>query len=97
MEIPITKNIAKILEQTQHLDTNEKELLIWAILEKEKEINSLHFQQIKIANKWVLLVEMPENTVTPVKSKRSFGSMKGFVKYMAPDFDEPLDDFKDYM
>ncbi len=29
--------------------------------------------------------------------KRKFGSMKGFVKYMAPDFDEPLEDFKDYM
>lgn len=25
------------------------------------------------------------------------GSMKGFVTYMADDFNEPLDDFKEYM
>lgn len=32
-----------------------------------------------------------KNTVTP-----KFGSAKGKIK-MSPDFDEPLDDFKDYM
>ena len=30
------------------------------------------------------------------KNKPQFGSAKGMIK-MAPDFDEPLDDFKDYM
>jgi hypothetical protein len=35
--------------------------------------------------------EKPKTTV------RKAGSMKGFVSYMAPDFDEPLEDFKDYM
>ena len=30
------------------------------------------------------------------KKKRVFGSAKGLIK-MAPDFDEPLEDFKDYM
>ena len=29
-------------------------------------------------------------------SKRKFGSSQGFFK-MAPDFDEPLEDFKEYM
>ena len=33
---------------------------------------------------------------TPRK-KRQFGFRKGALKYMAPDFNEPLDDFKDYM
>lgn len=28
--------------------------------------------------------------------KREFGSMKGLVAYMAPDFNAPLDEFKDY-
>jgi predicted DNA-binding antitoxin AbrB/MazE fold protein len=32
----------------------------------------------------------------PDKS-RQLGTMKGSVLYMAPDFDAPLDDFKDYM
>lgn len=31
------------------------------------------------------------------KSRRSFGSMKGLVVYMADDFDEPLEDFSEYM
>lgn len=30
------------------------------------------------------------------KKKRTFGSAKGLIK-MAPDFDEPLEDFKEYM
>ncbi|WKN41512.1 type II toxin-antitoxin system Phd/YefM family antitoxin [Tunicatimonas pelagia] len=29
--------------------------------------------------------------------KRQFGFRKGALKYMASDFNEPLDDFKDYM
>ena len=32
---------------------------------------------------------------TPIKRKRQFGSARGLIK-MAPDFDEPLDDFKEY-
>ena len=30
------------------------------------------------------------------KPKRKFGSAKGLIS-MSPDFDEPLEDFKDYM
>ena len=31
------------------------------------------------------------------KERMHFGDLKGFVTYMAEDFDEPLEDFKDYM
>ncbi len=31
------------------------------------------------------------------KKRRLVGSMKGLVTYIADDFNEPLDDFKDYM
>ena len=31
------------------------------------------------------------------KQKRQAGFAKGIVKYMSPDFNEPLDDLKDYM
>jgi hypothetical protein len=31
------------------------------------------------------------------KPKPVFGSGKGLITYMADDFDEPLEDFKDYM
>ncbi len=39
--------------------------------------------------------------LVPVESNSNelfkFDQMKGFVKYISDDFDEPLDDFKDYM
>jgi len=31
------------------------------------------------------------------KTDRGYGSMKGLIKYMADDFDAPLEDFKEYM
>jgi hypothetical protein len=33
---------------------------------------------------------------TPVKVRKA-GTMKNLVAYMAPDFDAPLEDFKEYM
>jgi antitoxin (DNA-binding transcriptional repressor) of toxin-antitoxin stability system len=40
------------------------------------------------------LVPTPEK---PRKSSRQLGTLKGSVLYMAPDFDAPLEDFKEYM
>ena len=31
------------------------------------------------------------------RAPRKLGTLKGTVTYMAPDFDEPLDEFKEYM
>ena len=31
------------------------------------------------------------------RPQRQLGTMRGSVQYIAPDFDEPLDDFKEYM
>jgi antitoxin (DNA-binding transcriptional repressor) of toxin-antitoxin stability system len=33
----------------------------------------------------------------PPMSPRPLGTLKGTVQYMAPDFDAPLEDFKEYM
>ncbi len=33
----------------------------------------------------------------PMKPRRVLGAQAGSVLYMAPDFDAPLDDFKEYM
>jgi antitoxin (DNA-binding transcriptional repressor) of toxin-antitoxin stability system len=30
-------------------------------------------------------------------AERKLGTMKGTVRYMAPDFDAPIEDFKEYM
>ncbi len=32
-----------------------------------------------------------------IRNKRQIGGMRGKLKYMADDFDAPLDDFKEYM
>ncbi len=42
------------------------------------------------------LAEEAEAKHSP-KPKRQLGTMPDLVEYMAPDFDEPLEDFKDYM
>ena len=34
---------------------------------------------------------------TPKRPRPVLGSAQGQILYMAPDFDAPLDDFKDYM
>jgi prevent-host-death family protein len=36
-------------------------------------------------------------TAIPNRSVRKLGTLKGTVLYMAPDFDAPLEDFKEYM
>jgi antitoxin (DNA-binding transcriptional repressor) of toxin-antitoxin stability system len=33
----------------------------------------------------------------PIRQPRPLGTMRGTVLRMAPDFDEPLEDFKEYM
>jgi len=40
------------------------------------------------------LIPPPEK---PQKSSRQLGTLKGTVLYIAPDFDAPLEDFKEYM
>lgn len=36
-------------------------------------------------------------TLMPKTARRQLGTMKGTVLFMAPDFDAPLDDFREYM
>ena len=43
-----------------------------------------------------LVAQAEEENKGKPKPKAVFGSMKGMFK-MAPDFDEPLEDFKEYM
>jgi hypothetical protein len=42
------------------------------------------------------LIKLPENE-SAAKKKLEFGAMKGLIIHMADDFNEPLEDFKDYM
>ena len=42
-------------------------------------------------------LEHDEDLSTVKTPVRRAGTLKGTVKYMAPDFDAPLDDFREYM
>lgn len=42
------------------------------------------------------LMQRKERSEEPPKKKRTAGSAKGMIT-IPPDFDEPLEDFKDYM
>ena len=48
-----------------------------------------------------LLKQVRRNTTepeaVPPQQQPRFGALEGVVFFMAPDFDEPLQDFKDYM
>lgn len=43
--------------------------------------------------------QQPVARLLPMKNEaqRKLGTMRGSIKYIAPDFDAPLDDFKEYM
>jgi prevent-host-death family protein len=43
------------------------------------------------------LMPVPGKGVEKPKTQRSFGSAKDMLIYIADDFDEPLEDFKEYM
>lgn len=62
------------------------------------EGKSLHFYPVADDNVGVFTLQEPyQSFQQQPKLKREFGGLKGFVKYMADDFDAPMDDFKDYM
>jgi hypothetical protein len=50
--------------------------------------------QLPIGQPLRVVIEVQPATDRP---RRQLGTMKGTVEYMAPDFDAPLDDFKEYM
>nr|WKN34362.1 DUF2281 domain-containing protein [Tunicatimonas sp. TK19036] len=58
-----------------------------------------HLSEAQIKKLYTMMdQEFPEGIEKPNKpKKRQLGTMPGLVKYMAPDFNEPLEDFKEYM
>ena len=56
---------------------------------------ALDGEEVIIAKRDKPLVRL--EAVHPNKTKRKLGSGKGLVTYVAPDFDEPLEDLAEYM
>lgn len=51
-------------------------------------------EELLITQKTIARLMVAEPAAKP---SRKLGTMKGTVRYMAPDFDAPLHDFKEYM
>jgi len=70
------------------MSTSELKLRIF------REIDQLNSDQLKDLQVYL------HKILTPSKSSQTvqrIGAMKGTLIYMAPDFDEPLEDFQEYM
>ena len=63
----------------------------------QKRIEHLNDAQLKKLNDMFEQEFFKEIPQTDKPKKRKLGTMPGLIKYMAPDFDEPLEDFKEYM
>jgi prevent-host-death family protein len=55
----------------------------------------MHGEQVVIAKRDQPLVRLER--IQPAKRKRKIGWGKGLVKFVASDFDAPLEDFAEYM
>jgi len=62
--------------------------------DKKKEVENLVYALASESNIEIL---HSNTTIEDNKKRIMFGDLKGFVNYISDDFDEPLEDFKDYM
>jgi prevent-host-death family protein len=71
-----------------------------SIQEAEAKLSEL-IHQLKPGDEVVITENnQPVARLLPASSppaQRKLGSLRGTVKHMAPDFDAPLDEFKEYM
>ncbi len=76
------------------MNTSDLKIQLFRLMDSlpEKQLSELYQFVVDFVKK-----KSPSETLeTPCKERKA-GSMKGAVLYMAEDFDEPLEDFKDYM
>ncbi|HQZ66917.1 MAG TPA: hypothetical protein PLY87_17620 [Planctomycetaceae bacterium] len=68
---------------------------------KEKLLELVHQlapgDEIIITENQLTVAKLVSETVQPVKQRPAPGMFPGNIVYMAPDFDEPLDEFREYM
>ncbi len=83
----------EIIKESNNLTSDQKQLLsyhLFSTLDKDKRDNIL---QLFYYNS---NFDFPEIELKKQKKERIFGMLKGKIK-MSDDFDEPLEEFKDYM
>ena len=66
-------------------------------IELRSNLEDWIFVGLKLKHKLPIIESIDFKKEKSTKIVRTAGSLKGFITYMADDFDAPLDDFKDYM
>ncbi len=95
MHVPVSKRVAQIIHETESISMQEKLNLFLNLLEKFGRENVFLFQNISISDKPSYFITL--QSIKPIKQKRNLGTWKDKLVYIAPDFNEPLDDLADYM
>jgi len=99
MQIQMTTQIADIMQQTENMTLSEKQNLFRVMLEKFGEEKYFDYKTVDIPNGLVYILPFIDNVnglqTEENNTKRQFGILKGGIKYMAPDFNEALEDFND--
>ncbi len=60
--------------------------------DKQKEVEDFIRYKFGAENELTHMVSAPKGS-----DGRGYGSLKGLITFISDDFDEPLEDFKDYM
>lgn len=80
----LSSEVREFAEKIAHLSIEDKQWLLKQLINK---IDSFPLSNLSQSDSLENLNK---------RKKRKFGSAKGLIS-MSPDFDEPLEDFKDYM
>lgn len=54
-------------------------------------------ETVRITRRGKLIAELGPPKTSEERPRPKFGSAKGLILYMAPDFDAPLEEFREYM
>jgi len=99
MQTVLTPQIANILQLSEQIKDEEKDLLIWTLFKNwANKMSSV--QEIQVANMIAYFYfpkNLIENNEIQDNNKRKLGLWEGTEFYIAPDFNEPIEDLADYM
>jgi len=95
MEIQMTEQVAKIFEETEKMTLNEKQSLFWIMVERWGQENVLSYKIENDENGIHYILNKKKIANEPEKRRIGYFPKGSFV--MSDDFNEPLEDFNEYM
>ncbi|MEM6261735.1 MAG: DUF2281 domain-containing protein [Bacteroidota bacterium] len=94
-QIHFFRIIGKSHHSKEVIVSSQQAIQLFQSLPAELQQEVIHFMEFLAAKKKGFLKK--DEKKAEIKKKREPGLRKGFITYMADDFDAPLEDFKDYM